>query len=99
VLMNLTQNAVQSMPDGGHVELQTHVQDGHVILQVIDNGPGMTEQTKSKLFQVFFSTKASGSGLGLSTVRKIVEAHDGKIACESETGKGTRFSVSIPVPE
>jgi two-component system, NtrC family, sensor histidine kinase HydH len=99
VLMNLTQNAVQSMPEGGHVEWQTHLQNDRVILEVIDNGPGMTEQTKSKLFQVFFSTKPTGSGLGLSTVRKIVEAHDGTISCESEFGKGTRFSISLPVPD
>jgi signal transduction histidine kinase len=99
VLMNLTQNAVQSMPDGGHVELQTHVLDDVVMLDVIDNGPGMTEKTKSKLFQVFFSTKPSGSGLGLSTVRKIVEAHEGSIQCESDIGKGTRFSISLPVLE
>jgi two-component system, NtrC family, sensor histidine kinase HydH len=99
VLINLTQNAVQSMPDGGNVELQTHRRGDAVMLDVIDNGPGMTDKTKSKLFQVFFSTKPSGSGLGLSTVRKIVEAHDGSIRCESEVGKGTRFSISLPIPE
>lgn len=99
VLLNLTQNAVQAMPSGGNVELQTHLVGDAVNLDVIDNGPGMSDQTKSKLFQVFFSTKPSGSGLGLSTVRKIVEAHDGTIRCESEIGTGTRFSISLPLPE
>jgi two-component system sensor histidine kinase HydH len=96
VLMNLAQNARQAMPDGGHLELQTFVRDGQVQLEFIDTGEGMTEATRSKIFQVFYSTKSDGSGLGLPTVRKIVEAHDGSISCESEPGRGTRFLISLP---
>lgn len=97
VLQNLTQNAQQAMPQGGLLELQTFARDSMVWLEVIDTGHGMDERTRSKLFEVFFSTKPGGSGLGLSTVRKIVEAHGGTMTCESEPGRGTRFSIALPV--
>jgi signal transduction histidine kinase len=96
VLLNLTRNAQQAMPEGGQLEIQTHLRDGRVILQVIDNGQGMPDAVRRRLFDVFFSTKPNGSGLGLPTVRKIVEAHGGTIECDSEVGRGTRFTVSFP---
>lgn len=96
VLMNLVRNAQQAMPEGGLLELQTYERDGRVCLDIIDNGLGMDERTRNRMFKAFFSTRTSGSGLGLPTVRKIVEAHDGTIQCESEPGQGTRFSLSLP---
>lgn len=99
VLMNLARNAQQAMPDGGLLELQTFARDSEVRLEFIDTGEGMDEATRSKLFDVFFSTKQDGSGLGLPTVRKIVQAHRGTISCESERGKGTRFSIALPAGE
>lgn len=96
VLLNLARNAQQAMPEGGQIEIQTAARDGSVILQVIDNGPGMPEAVRRRLFDVFFSTKPNGSGLGLPTVRKIIEAHSGTIECESEVGRGTRFTLSFP---
>jgi len=95
-LLNLALNAQQAMPHGGLIELQTHFRDGRVNLEMIDNGEGMDERTRKRMFQAFFSTKSNGSGLGLPTVRKIVEAHGGSITCDSEPGRGTRFSVSLP---
>lgn len=95
-LVNLARNAEQAMPQGGQLEIQTFARDGRVILQVIDNGPGMPEAVRNRLFDVFFSTKQNGTGLGLPTVRKIVEAHHATIACESEPGRGTRFTLSFP---
>ena len=96
VLLNLARNAQQAMPEGGLLELQTFVRSGCVRLEFIDTGQGMNEATRSKLFQIFFSTKPNGSGLGLPTVRKIVEAHNGTITCESDPGRGTRFSIALP---
>lgn len=96
VLMNLALNAQQAMPKGGLLELQTYSRDGRVVLNFIDNGAGMNERARSRMFQVFYSTKPGGSGLGLATVRKIVEAHGGIISCESEPGRGTRFSITLP---
>lgn len=85
------------MPEGGSIELLTRVRSGAVVLEVIDTGRGMDEKTRSRMFQAFFSTRSGGSGLGLPTVRRIVEAHRGQIVCESEPGRGTRFSVSLPI--
>ncbi|RLS51731.1 MAG: two-component sensor histidine kinase [Planctomycetota bacterium] len=97
VLSNLVRNSQQAMPDGGQLEIQTSTADGHVRLAVIDTGKGMDERARKKAFEPFFSTKANGSGLGLPTVRKIVEAHGGTIACESEVGHGTRFTIELPI--
>ncbi len=96
VLLNLALNAQQAMPLGGLLELQTSMSHEQVRLDLIDNGCGMDDRTMSKMFQVFFSTKQKGSGLGLPTVRKIVEAHGGQITCQSAVGKGTRFTILLP---
>jgi two-component system sensor histidine kinase HydH len=96
VLQNLARNAVQAMPHGGRLELLTYQASDCVVLELIDNGIGMDAATKNRMFEVFFSTKPGGSGLGLPTVKKIVEAHGGTIACESEPGKGTRFRLNLP---
>lgn len=96
VWMNLLQNAQQAMPDGGSIVFQTYSRGDQVLIDLIDNGQGMDERVRSKMFQAFFSTNSGGSGLGLPTVRKIVEAHNGSIRCESEVGKGTRFTISLP---
>jgi signal transduction histidine kinase len=95
-LVNLARNAEQAMPQGGQLEIQTYSRDGRVNLEVIDNGAGMPEAVRRRLFDVFFSTKQNGTGLGLPTVRKIVEAHNATIDCDSEPGRGTRFTLSFP---
>ena len=96
VLTNLARNAQQAMPRGGVLELQTYLRDGQVFLDIIDTGEGMTPETQSRMFEAFYSTKKDGSGLGLPTVRKIVESHHGTILCDSEPGRGTRFSICLP---
>lgn len=96
VLLNLALNAQQAMPEGGLLELQTYSGPHGVCLELIDNGCGMDERTRSRMFQAFYSTRSNGSGLGLPTVKKIVEAHRGKITCESEQGRGTRFTITLP---
>lgn len=96
VLGNLVRNAQQAMPSGGLLELQTYSRDQHVVLEIIDTGCGMSPAALEKMFQVFFSTKSNGSGLGLPTVRKIVEAHRGSIQCESTEGRGTKFTLAFP---
>ena len=96
-LMNLALNAQQAMPEGGLLEMQTSFDEQQVHLEMIDTGIGMNERTVSRMFQAFFSSKSTGSGLGLPTVRKIIQAHGGSISCESELGKGTRFTISLPI--
>lgn len=97
VLLNLAINAQHAMPNGGLLEIQADECDGCVELRVIDNGCGMDEATLQKIWQAFFSRRAGGSGLGLPTVRKIIEAHGGTISCESAVGQGTRFTIRVPI--
>lgn len=99
VLLNLALNSQQAMPEGGLLELQTYQNSEGVCLELIDTGAGMDERTRSRMFQAFFSTRSTGSGLGLPTVKKIVEAHKGRITCESEPGRGTRFKITLPPAE
>ncbi|HEY2893655.1 MAG TPA: ATP-binding protein, partial [Pirellulales bacterium] len=100
VLLNLALNAQQAMPRGGLIELMTRCRDGQVELEIIDNGCGMDSQTLSRIFEVFYSKRPSGkpagSGLGLATVKRIVEAHGGKVTVASEPSRGTRFTISLP---
>lgn len=97
VFGNIARNAVAAMPDGGLLEVNTRADGGDVLLEVIDTGRGMTAEQQARMFEAFYShgTKG-GSGLGLPTVRKIVEAHGGEIECTSEPGRGTRFRVRLP---
>ncbi len=67
-------------------------------LELIDTGCGMDERTAAHIFEAFYSTKPGGSGLGLPTTRKIIEAHAGRIRLESEVGRGTKFTIELPVP-
>ena len=95
-LLNLALNAQQAMPDGGMLEIQTSADEHSVILRVIDTGAGMDEPTLARMWQAFFSRRPGGSGLGLPTVRRIIESHDGEITCESALGQGTRFTIRLP---
>ena len=97
-LLNLVLNAEQAMPEGGQLVVRTYGTADGVALDLIDTGCGMDEKTQSQVFEAFFSTRSSGSGLGLPTARKIIEAHGGRITLQSEPGRGTQFTVKLPVP-
>jgi signal transduction histidine kinase len=99
VLVNLVVNAVQAMPEGGKLLVQTHVQDGHVVCSVEDTGVGMTEAVLDRLFVPFFTTKEvnQGTGLGLPVVHGIVTSHGGTIEVASAPGKGTTFTIRLPI--
>jgi signal transduction histidine kinase len=98
VLFNLIVNAQQAMPDGGRLWVVTDMTARGVALHLIDTGCGMDDATMARMFEAFYSTKPGGSGLGLPTARKIVEAHGGQMYVQSEVGKGTHFSIELPVP-
>lgn len=97
-LMNLIKNAMEAMPDGGQLVVHTYATPQGVALDLIDTGCGMDETTALKMFEPFFSTKHGGSGLGLPTARKIIEAHGGRIGVQSEISRGTKFVLEFPVP-
>jgi signal transduction histidine kinase len=95
-LLNLVLNAQQAMPGGGQLVARTKRSDGQVTLDLIDTGAGMDAKTLAHIFDAFYSTKPGGTGLGLPTARKIIEAHGGTIGVESEPGKGTKFCIALP---
>jgi signal transduction histidine kinase len=97
-LLNLILNAQQAMPEGGQLVIRTREIPGAVILDLIDTGCGIEPEVERKMFEAFYSTKPGGSGLGLPTARRIVEAHGGKIFVESEAGRGTKFTIVLPTP-
>ena len=98
-ILNVILNAQQAMSDGGELILRTSRQADTVHVEIIDTGPGIPTSAQDKLFDVFFSTKKEGSGLGLAMARRIVERHGGAVRFHSEPGKGTDFILSIPACE
>jgi len=99
VFNNIFKNAIQSIPQekDGVIEIAYSVKDSKVLITIKDNGSGMNEDVKSKIFVPSFSTKNSGMGLGLSISKKIIENSQGKIWFTSEKGKGSSFYISLPV--
>ena len=99
VLVNLTVNALQAMPEGGTLTVRTLACEEHVQLVVEDTGIGMSDEVVDRIFVPFFTTKdiGDGTGLGLPVVHGIVTAHGGTIGVESRLGRGTRFEIRLPV--
>ncbi|MBT6627155.1 MAG: hypothetical protein HOB49_09110 [Gemmatimonadetes bacterium] len=101
VILNLLLNATQAMPEGGTIDLevtQASDTDGDwVIVHVRDTGMGISEEIKDRLFTPFVTTKEDGTGLGLVTSRKIIEAHGGSIVVDSTPGDGTCFTIALPL--
>ena len=97
VFYNIAKNAKEAMGDRGEFVFRTFDVDGEVVFELADNGPGIPEEIRDRLFESFVTSgKKSGTGLGLAIVKKIVEDHHGSITIESETGKGTRFLIRLP---
>jgi signal transduction histidine kinase len=97
-ILNLLLNAVQAMEAGGQLVIRTRAAGLGVLVELIDTGPGMDAETLGKVFRAFYTTKQGGSGLGLPTARKIIEAHGGTIDVESTPGRGTKVTIWLPAP-
>ncbi|GIW99113.1 MAG: hypothetical protein KatS3mg111_2446 [Pirellulaceae bacterium] len=97
-LINLVKNSLEAMEEGGQLVVRTYTTPRGVALDLIDNGCGMDDSTALRMFEPFYSTKNDGSGLGLPTARRIIEAHGGRINVQSELGRGTKFVLEFPVP-
>lgn len=98
VILNLSLNAKDAMPNGGKLKLRTSYQDDEVLMEVQDTGTGIQPRVLDRIFEPFFTTKEYklGSGLGLSVVQGLVESLDGRIECKSQVGAGTTFSIYLP---
>ncbi len=97
VILNLAKNAIEAMVTGGRLTIITGRQGDRVFVQIGDTGTGIPPEIKEKIFQPFFSSKPKGSGLGLAISQKIIEAHQGEIAIDSEPEKGTRVTIFLKV--
>jgi len=99
VLVNLVINALQAMPKGGKLRIQTLPAQDHLSLTVEDSGTGMTDEVLKQIFTPFFTTKevGQGTGLGLPVVHGIVTSHGGTIQVKSQVGRGTRFEIDLPL--
>ena len=101
VLINLIQNAVQAMPNGGTLRISLTVKGDQALLQVADTGVGIGPESIGRVFDPFYTTKAEGegTGLGLSVTYGIISQHGGEIWASSERDRGTTFSIRLPISE
>lgn len=99
VFINLLMNAAQSIMKWGEITIKTWLQDDHVCISISDTGEGMTEEVRERLFEPYFTTKEAGkgTGLGLSITNDIIKTHKGEILVDSAIGKGSTFTIKIPV--
>jgi signal transduction histidine kinase len=99
-LVNLVVNAIQAMPKGGTVTVRVSADQREAVsvarIEVADEGVGISPQTEKQIFQPFFTTKATGTGLGLAVVKRIADAHHGEVSVRSAQGGGTTFTLMLP---
>ncbi len=99
LILNLFINAVQAMPSGGELIIRTRMLGPNALIEISDTGCGIEPDKIDKIFDAYYTSKPGGSGLGLSTARKIAMAHNGSISVDSQPGKGTSFTVSLPLQD
>lgn len=99
VLLNLVKNAAEAMPDGGTLRLRTWIENGQARVSVADTGAGMSAEVLANVFSPFYTTKSKGTGLGLAVCFRIMEDHGGEIGVQSQEGRGSAFTLALPLAE
>jgi signal transduction histidine kinase len=97
VLLNLLLNSIQAIDGPGKIVVELEARDAMATIAVSDTGRGIPAENLTNIFRPFYTTKGNGTGLGLSLARRIVEEHQGRIEVTSSVGKGTRFTVLLPI--
>jgi len=96
-VLNLMINGLQAMPEGGELILSAARQDGQAVVDVIDTGKGIPADALDKIFNAYYTSKKGGTGLGLAMTQRIVKEHGGDLTVKSELGKGTDFTLRLPL--
>ena len=96
VILNLFINATQAMNEGGELIIRTNMNDKNANIEISDTGTGIPPEEIDKIFQAYYTSRPAGTGLGLPIAKKIINAHNGNIVVNSQPGKGTSFTISIP---
>jgi two-component system sensor histidine kinase FlrB len=97
-LQNLVDNAIQAIGKGGELRLETDkINDRMVRISLIDNGPGIPDQVRERLFEPFVTSRANGTGLGLAVVQAVIRSHQGSIQLRETSSAGTRFEITLPL--
>ncbi len=96
-VLNLMLNAVQAMTSGGELLLSVAPRGREAVIDVIDTGPGIAADVLGQIFQAYYTTKKGGTGIGLAMTQRIADEHGGSIDVRSEVGKGTHFSIVLPI--
>ena len=97
VLINLFKNALEAMPRGGEITITSRVKGANVEISITDTGEGMSPEVAGNIFQPYFTTKEKGTGLGLAICQSIIQEHGGVIAVDSTPGRGTTFTIRLPL--
>jgi signal transduction histidine kinase len=96
VMMNLLMNALQILPNGGKIEMRLQDMKDEIVMDFIDDGPGISAENQAQIFEPFFTQRSGGVGLGLAVVRQIVQAHGGEISYQDSPQKGAQFTITLP---
>jgi two-component system, NtrC family, sensor histidine kinase HydH len=98
-LINILQNAFESVVSGGEIKMKSQIDNRTLVISIIDNGAGISDENIGKIFNLYYTTKQAGSGLGLSIVNQIIAEHNGNISVESKPGEGTNITIKIPLSD
>jgi PAS domain S-box-containing protein len=99
VFLNLLKNALEAMPQGGEISITVRVRQGNAEISIADTGQGMTPEVAENIFQPYFTTKEKGTGLGLAICQSIIQEHGGSISVDSSLGRGTTFTIQLPLAQ
>ena len=97
VLINLLKNSIEAISNSGKIDLIILNVDNHIVMKIVDNGEGIPKENLQKIFNLYFTSKAKGTGIGLSIIQRIINEHDGIITVESDSQIGTTFTISLPI--
>ena len=97
VMMNLVMNAIQVLPEGGNIEVRLKQVGHQAVIEVMDDGEGISAEHQAQIFEPFFTKRAGGVGLGLAVVRQIVQAHGGEISYQTSQMNGAQFTIVLPI--